>query len=165
MTDVLNGNLDLGIVAEEMSHPRLEATRLTKEELCLVLPASFDTTELNLPLLNDLGFVAHPDGFAYADDLLQKNFPDTYLGSDHLKVRTFINQIGQIPIPVAQGIGYTILPKSGVDAFPYQKDLKIYALREKRYQDLWLISRKGRSSFARIAAVKELIERAVRSLT
>jgi len=164
MTDILNGELDLGVVAEKLDHPRLQATMLTQEELCLVLPATFSTAGLNLQRLNDLGFVAHPDGFAYADDLLQKNFPHDYTGSEHLKVRTFINQIGQIPIPVAQGIGYTILPKTGVDAFPDQKDLTIYELQEKRYQDLWLISQKGRSKFARIATIKELIERATKAL-
>ncbi|EEB84961.1 LysR family transcriptional regulator [Roseobacter sp. GAI101] len=161
---VLDGELDLGIVGDKPDHPRVQALRLGEEELCLVLPAAFQAADLDLDRLNDLGFVAHPDGFAYADDLLQRNFPQTYKGADHLKVRTFINQIGQIPIPVAQGIGYTILPKSGVDAFPDQGSLSVHDLREKRYHDLWLISRTGRSGVARIAAVKDLIEHATNSL-
>nr|WP_303471025.1 MULTISPECIES: LysR family transcriptional regulator [unclassified Marinovum]MDO6731787.1 LysR family transcriptional regulator [Marinovum sp. 2_MG-2023]MDO6781039.1 LysR family transcriptional regulator [Marinovum sp. 1_MG-2023] len=160
---VLDGDLDLGIVTERMDHPRLETSLLTKEELCLVLPAGFATDGLTIQRLNALGFVAHPDGFAYANELLQKNFPDEYQGAEHLKIRTFVNQIGQIPIPVAKGIGYTILPKSGVDAFPQPEALTIYALHERRFHDLWTIARKGRSQFARISAIKATIDRATQS--
>lgn len=160
VTRVLNGDHDLGVIAENVVHPRLQATQLAREELCLVVPATFAAEDLDLHRLNDLGFVAHPDGYAYADDLLALNFPDEYRGADRLKVRTFVNQIGQIPIPVAQGLGYTILPKSGVDAFPDQQDLAIFQLPQRRYHALWLISRRGRSNFARIAAIRDLIERA-----
>ena len=57
------------------------------------------------------------DGYGYADDLLRLNFPDEYLGADQLSVRGYVKQIGQIPAPVAQGGGYTLLPRSGVEAF------------------------------------------------
>lgn len=156
---VLNGDLDLGIVVERTDHPRLNATPLNREELCLVLPATFAVAGLNLQRLNGLGYVAHQDGFAYADDLLSLNFPMDYQGAERLKLRTFVNQIGQIPIPVAQGLGYTILPRTGVDAFPQKQELLIYPLPERRYHDLWLIYRQGRSKFARFAAVKNCIER------
>ncbi|MBB3992795.1 DNA-binding transcriptional LysR family regulator [Sulfitobacter undariae] len=161
---VLKDALDLGIISEKSDHPRLHATPLAREELCLVLPARFDATNLSLDRLNTLGFVAHPDGFSYADDLLSLNFGDTYKGADFLRVRTFINQIGQIPAPVAEGLGYTILPKSGVDAFARQQDLAIVPLPKRRFHDLWLIARQRRSSFARIAALKDLLERTTQSL-
>lgn len=161
---VLKGDLDLGIVTENADHPRLQATGLAREELCLVLPAKFAAGNLDLQRLNDLGFVAHPDGFAYADDLLSLNFPDDYRGAEQLRVRTFVNQIGQIPVPVARGLGYTILPKSGVEAFSHQQDLSIFQLPKRRHQALWLISRQGRAQFARIAAVQKLIEIATKTL-
>ncbi|MEO9528421.1 LysR family transcriptional regulator [Roseibium sp.] len=164
VTGVLNGDLDLGVVSEQTSHPRLHATPLAREELCLVLPAGFEAGELDLHRLNELGFVAHPDGYAYADDLLSLNFPEDYSGSDRLRVRTFVNQIGQIPVPVAQGLGYTILPRSGVEAVPDQSGLAIFQLPERLHQTLWLIARQGRSQFARIAAIKSLLEHATTSL-
>jgi DNA-binding transcriptional LysR family regulator len=164
VTGVLNGDLDLGVVTDPADHPRLRATPLAREELCLVLPATVSASGLDLNRLNDLGFIAHPDGYAYADDLLSLNFPGDYQGADRLRVRSFINQIGQIPIPVAQGLGYTILPKSGVEAFPRQQDLRIIPLPKRRYHALWLISRPGRSQFARIAAIRDLMEAATASL-
>lgn len=155
---VLSGDLDLGVVARQADHPRLHSTPLGKEELCLVLPASYRTGDVTLDGLNKLGFIDHPDGFAYADDLLSRNFPKEYTGADQLKVRTFVNQIGQIPVPVARGLGFTILPKSGVDAFARQQDISILDLQERRYHELWLISRRGGAQFARIAAVQRLVE-------
>lgn len=159
VTAVLSGELDLGIITEQVDHPRLDATKFAREELCLVVPSSFGSQDVDLYRLNTLGFVAHPDGYAYADDLFSLNFPEDYKGADRLKVRTFVNQIGQIPIPVAKGIGYTILPKSGVDAFAEKQDLAIIQLPKRRHHDLWLISRRGRTEFARIAAMSDLIRR------
>lgn len=164
VTSVLDGALDLGVVAEPISHPRLDAVELAREELCLVVPRSFAGQDLDLQLLNQLGFVAHPDGYAYADDLFSLNFPKDYKGADRLRVRTFVNQIGQIPIPVARGLGYTILPKSGVDAFARKQELAIIQLPKQRYHDLWIISRKGRSKIARVAALSGSIRRAATAL-
>ncbi|AGI67608.1 LysR family transcriptional regulator [Octadecabacter antarcticus 307] len=164
VTSVLDGKFDLGIVSEPTDHPRLEAVELAREELCLIVPKSFAGQKLDLHLLNALGFVAHPDGYAYADDLFSLNFPKDYKGADRLRVKTFVNQIGQIPIPVAQGLGYTILPKSGVDAFAGKQDLAIIQLPKQRYHDLWVISRKGRSEIARVAALSDLISRAATAL-
>lgn len=165
VTSVLDGKFDLGVVSESIDHPRLEAVEFAREELCLIVPQSFAGQTVDLDLLNALGFVAHPDGYAYADDLFSLNFPKEYKGADRLRVRTFVNQIGQIPIPVAQGLGYTILPKSGVDAFAGKEDLAIIPLSKRRYQDLWLISRKGRSEIARVAALSEFVSRAATALT
>ncbi|MEY8120857.1 LysR family transcriptional regulator [Falsihalocynthiibacter sp. BN13B15] len=164
VTSVLNGEFDLGVVAEPISHPRLDAHELAREELCLVVPRPFSGRKIDLNQLNELGFVAHPDGYAYADDLFSLNFPKDYKGSDRLRVRTFVNQIGQIPIPVAQGLGYTILPKSGVDAFAENQELAIIQLPKQRYHDLWVISRKGRSDIARVAALSDFISRTATAL-
>ena len=164
VTSVLDGKFDLGIVSEPIDHPRLEAVELAREELCLIVPQSFAGENFDLDLLNALGFVAHPDGYAYADDLFSLNFPKDYKGADRLRVKTFVNQIGQIPIPVAQGLGYTILPKSGVDAFAGKQDLAIIQLPKQRYHDLWVISRKGRNEIARFAALSDFISHAVTAL-
>jgi DNA-binding transcriptional LysR family regulator len=162
--DVLSGDLDLGIVAQDPDHPRLQASLIAQEELCLVLPANCAKDKIDLTRLNALGFVAHPDGFAYADDLFSLNFPQEYVGIDQLKIRTFVNQIGQIPVPVARGLGYTILPKSGVDAYPRPQDLAVIALPKCRRNALWIIAQQGRARFARIQSVQSLITGAARSL-
>ncbi|SFK82357.1 DNA-binding transcriptional regulator, LysR family [Shimia haliotis] len=161
---VLEGGLDLGVVARNPDHPRLKATHMAHEELCLVVPAGHQTENLNLGALEALGMVGHPDGFAYADELFSANFPDDFKGSDRLKVRTSVNQIGQIPVPVAQGLGYTILPRSGVEAFPDKAKLMVVSLMQQRFQDLWLITRQGRAKFARISAIAKVIQQAADDL-
>ncbi|MFT4701466.1 MAG: DNA-binding transcriptional LysR family regulator [Yoonia sp.] len=136
VASVLTGDIDLGVVAEKANHPRLHATPLIHEEICLIVPTKFASDTLDFQRLDELDFVAHPDGFTYADNLFSLNFPDDFKGVDHPKIRTSINQIGQIPIPAAQGLGYTILPKSGVEAFPNQQNISIVQLLERKYHAL-----------------------------
>lgn len=164
VTAVLNGDLDLGVIAEQPKHPRLDAVKIGQEELCLIVPQSYAEQELDLHTLNALGFVAHPDGYAYADEMFLVNFPKDYKGADRLSVRTFVNQIGQIPIPVTQGIGYTILPQSGIDACTGKWGFSVAKLPKRRYHDLWLISRRGRTNFARVAALSTIIRDAAQTL-
>lgn len=155
---VLDGRFDLGIVNHKPQHPRLEAKRLGQEELCLVLPADEAAISITFDDLQRRGFITHPDGPAYADTLLSVNFPDAYQGPDKLNIRGAVNQISQIPLPVAQGIGYTLLPRSGVDAFPNKDRLQTVDLGTRRYQDLWMIFRRGRVFSSRIARLAGIVE-------
>lgn len=157
ITGVLDRHFDLGVVGQKPDHPRLDAIRLGVEELCLLLPAGEEVGDLSLEALDRRGFVAHPDGFAYADELFSLNFPEHYRGADRLNVRGFVNQISQIPAPVAHGIGYTLLPRSGVDAYSDRDRLQIVPLPESRSHDLWLIFSRGRQMPARIPPVSEII--------
>ena len=158
LTGVVEGRFDLGIADHKPDHPRLDAKHLGKEELCLILPAGAPKSSIDLQTLDDLGFVAHPDGFAYADELFSLNFPDTFRGSDHLRVRTFVNQISQILSPVAHGIGYTLLPRTGVNAYPDQDKIRVAHLTKSRHHELWLIFRRGRLLPARAARIAEIIQ-------
>jgi DNA-binding transcriptional LysR family regulator len=154
---VLKGVFDLGIVGRDPSHPRLGAEHLGQEELCLVLPADAKPGPILFADLQARGFVAHPDGFAYADALFSLNFPDEFTGSDRLRIRSYVNQIGQIPAPVAQGIGYTLLPLSGVAAYPESDRLTIVPLPRRRRHDLWLIFRRGGHLPARTKRIAQMI--------
>ncbi len=160
---VLDGRFDLGVADHQPDHPRLEAAHLGHEELCLVLPADADPAAIGFLDLEARGLIAHPDGLRYADELLAPNFPDEFRGSDRLRIRGFINQISQIPSPVAQGIGYTLLPRSGVDAYPDKHRLQRAVLPETRHHELWLVARRGRELPARVeriaAKIRELAAR------
>lgn len=155
---VLEGRFDLGVTGHEPGHPRLDARRVGREELCLVLPADAPAGDVSLADLEARGFIAHPDGYTYADELFSLNFPDTYQGSDRLRVRGFVNQISQIPTPVAQGIGYTLLPRSGVDAYPDKHRLRVAGLASPRHFELWTIFRRGRILPQRALRISELIQ-------
>jgi len=156
VSGVLDGRFDLGIAGQDTGHPRLKAQPIGREELCLILPADADDKTITFQVLEDRGFVAHPDGFAYADDLLSLNFPEEFTGADQMKVRTFVNQIGQIPSPVAEGIGYTLLPRSGIEAFAARNQLKVVSLPHRRYHELWSITRRGPEPTARLRAIMRI---------
>ena len=164
LAGVLEGRFDLGIADHDPRHPWLDAEHLGQEELCLVLPQNAIKPPISFQALEMLGFVAHPDGFAYADELFSINFPEAFKGSDHLRVRTFVNQISQIPSPVAHGIGYTLLPRSGVNSYPDQDKLQVAPLQQRLRHDLWMIFRRGRTLPARVKRMAELIQSVSKSL-
>lgn len=159
---VLNGEFDLGIADHPNGHPRLEATQIGYDPLCLILPATA-APDPDFDALQALGFIAHPDGFAYADALLGANFPNDYLGHHQLRQRSYVNQIGQIPEPVALGIGYTILPRSGVDSYSKRDRLQVADLPKPIEHELWLIQRKSRVLSARAKLLSQLVRGVISS--
>ncbi|PJE37084.1 LysR family transcriptional regulator [Pseudooceanicola lipolyticus] len=156
LSGLLEGRFDLGVLGTDPDHARLEAQKVGREELCLVLPAAAADAAVTFAELEARGFIAHPDGYAYADDLLNLNFPGTYPGSDRMRVRGYVNQIGQIPAPVSAGIGYTLLPRSGVEAFARKEQLGVVQLPKRRWHDLWLVTRRARPLSARLAHARTL---------
>ncbi len=158
LAGVLEGRFDLGIADHDPRHPRLDAQHLGQEELCLVVPDGAMMSPISFQALESLGFVAHPDGFAYADDLFSMNFPEEFRGSDRLRIRSFVNQISQIPSPVADGIGYTLLPRSGVNSYPDNDKLHVAPLPHRLRHDLWMIFRRGRTLPARVTRIANLIQ-------
>jgi DNA-binding transcriptional LysR family regulator len=155
---VLNGNFHLGLTDHRPDSPRLAATKIGRDALCLVLPKAAGQTP-DFADLQRLGFIDHPDGAAYADLLLAMNFPAEYKGAAQLRTRSYINQIGQIPAPVAAGIGYTILPRSGIEAFAARDRLQIITLTAPVQHDLWLIHRQARILAARENSLRPLLAR------
>ncbi len=158
LAGVVDGRFDLGIADHDPHHLRLDARHLGQEELCLVVPRGAMALPASFATLDQLGFVAHPDGMAYADELFAMNFPEEFRGSERLHVRTYVNQISQIPSPVASGIGYTILPRSGVDSYPGRDRLDIASLPHRLDHDLWMISRRGRLLPARVQRLAALLQ-------
>ncbi|WP_055082932.1 LysR family transcriptional regulator [Jannaschia donghaensis] len=164
LSGVLDGRFDLGVVGQDPGHPRLGARLIGREELCLILPADAVGQPPTFETLENRGFVAHPDGYAYANELLSLNFPKTFTGADRLRVRTFVNQIGQIPAPVADGIGYTLLPRSGIEAFPRRDLLTVATLPHRCHHELWSIHRKGPELSARVARIAGIVSGIARHL-
>ncbi|WP_376874975.1 LysR family transcriptional regulator [Albirhodobacter sp. R86504] len=160
---VATGAIDLGIVDHTPVHPRLIGARAGSEDLCLITPATAPSVTCFADL-EAIGFIGHPDGFAHADELLSLNFPRDYPGADRLRQRSFINQIGQIPEPVARGLGYTILPRSGIDTFSGRHMLKVEDLKVAVRHDLWIVQRKGRILPKRAERTRETVSAILKKL-
>ncbi len=112
LSGLLDGRFDLGVLGFDPDHARLAARHLGREELCLVLPAGAPEAATAFADLDERGFIAHPDGYAFADDLLNLNFPGAYPGADKMRVRGYVNQIGQIPAPSLRVLAIPCCPEA-----------------------------------------------------
>ena len=156
---VLSGSYDVGMIAGSPRHPRLAAEYLGAEPLDLILPREWAGRLPGFDQLQSLGFIRHPDAAAYADAVLGANFAKDYRGTDRLQVRSFVNQIGQIPEPVARGLGYAILPRSGVLAYPAREKLATAQFAQPSFLELHLVELKRRRRSARIEKLAGLIRK------
>ena len=165
VSGVLAGTYDVGIVGDVPRHARLASEHLGAEALDLILPLEWEGRSLEFEDLQALGFVQHPDGALYADAVLGANFASEYRGTESLRVRSFVNQIGQIPAPVAKGLAYSILPRSGVLAFPQREKLSIASLPQSSVLQLHLIKLKRKTRSPRVEKLARLIREEVGKLT
>ncbi|OUD08403.1 LysR family transcriptional regulator [Marivivens niveibacter] len=153
---VLDDTFDMGIVASPIEHPRLHSKIIGTEELCLIVPHDCSPTP-TFAELESIGIIEHPDAQRYADMLFMQNFADEYAGADRLNKRSYINQIGQILMPVAAGIGYTILPRSGVMAYAQLDRIRIANVVKPIFRELRLITRKNKIISARMTKVMQAV--------
>lgn len=112
---ILDNSIDVGIVTQLQSSLELTQQYLGKQPLCLVLPPNYSGTNVTLSLLEKIGFINHPDGHYYGEQLLSANFGNEFTGMNKLKQRGYINQLNQILLPVSKGLGFTVLPQIVVD--------------------------------------------------
>ena len=156
LAGVLDDTFDMGIIASPIDHPRLHSKIIGTEELCLIVPQGCDPAP-GFTDLQNIGIIDHPDAQRYADMLFMQNFADEYAGADRLSKRSYINQIGQIPMPVAAGIGYTILPRSGVMAYAQLDRIQIATVENPIVRDIRLIMRKNKIISARMTKVMQAV--------
>lgn len=153
---ISNNMCELGIVTQPVSDPSLKQEVLGEHELCLVLPAG---TGLSWDNLLKLGFVNHPDGHHYAETLLHANFAARFVGIREIRQASYINQLSQILLPVSMGIGFTIVPRSSITAFPYPERLHTPLLDNPVTETMHLVSKKNRPLAKRYELVKEILYR------
>ncbi|MCO4755559.1 MAG: substrate-binding domain-containing protein, partial [Bacteriovoracaceae bacterium] len=145
MDKVISNEIDVGIVTQSTVLSELSYESVGVEALCLVLPKKYSNKKLNFSDLDKIGFINHPDGPSYADRLLSANYGAEFKGVNKLNVRGYINQIGQIMLPVSEGLGFTILPESIVRHFRPQSSIFIAPLKVPVKDELFIVKKKYRS--------------------
>jgi DNA-binding transcriptional LysR family regulator len=144
-----SNEVDLCIVTQQAVQSSLAQHHIGNEPLCLVIPADFEEKPSTFADLEALGFIDHPDGQHYAERLLTPNFPEINVVSADLRTTGYINQLSQILVPVAQGLGYTVLPETAVRSFEAQEKIRILELKEPVSDPLYLTVKKHRTLAAR----------------
>ncbi|WP_206484970.1 LysR family transcriptional regulator [Thalassotalea sp. G2M2-11] len=160
LAEVKEGSIDQGIVTDIPNESFFDVKQLGQEPLCLVTPLSIDNKASIKEMLMELGVISHPDVEHYLSLYCsQSNEQELQqLDINSIPVRGFINQISQILQPIAEGIGFTVLPKSAVDSFHNKKYLKIIAPKHSVVETLYLVKKKNRSLPARFKTFNSVIE-------
>ena len=138
LAGVLENRFELGLVSLKPDDPRLTVSRFATEPLDLVAPAGVAVQEWSD--LQRLGFIDHPDGKAMASRLLGRRFPAAP-GVRNLRLSGFTNQISLILEPVAQGLGFTVIPRYARLAFSRQDAIQVIEGAPAVVDTLWLLHR------------------------
>ena len=135
---VLDNRAELGLATQRPEDPRLAVSLFAREALELVVPAG-ESVE-GWEDLARLGFIDHPDGHDMATRLLSRRFPGNP-GVRHLPCHGFTNQIGLILAPVAQGLGFSVLPRFAREAYPHPEAIRVVEGTPAVVDTLWLLHR------------------------
>lgn len=154
---ILENTLDVGIVTHKTPQAELTYQALGDEPLCLVLPARCRGQALTLNNLNQLGFIDHPDGEYYLQQVLQDNFDNQSLGQS-IRTSGYINQLSQILLPVTQGLGFTVLPQSAVSHFNQPEALYLPKLKHAVSESLFLLYKTHRPLASRYQGFIDIIQ-------
>ncbi|WP_344955987.1 LysR family transcriptional regulator [Zobellella aerophila] len=144
--------IDLGIVTQAGGASELAEIPLGAQPLCLVLPAGHVTdreTALNFESLRQLGFINHPDGHHYAEQLLGRNFGDRFRGMDAIPQHGYVNQLNQILLPVSLGLGFTVLPEIAVRLYADKQSVYCVQPASPVEEHLFLVHKRYRPLSAR----------------
>lgn len=160
--DIKNELIDQGIVTDIPNEMFFDFKKIGQEELCLVMPST-TVPKVNLTdLLTDIGMISHPDAEHYLSLYFKQseNRDLKQLDIDSVPVVGSINQISQILEPIAQGIGFTVLPRSTIDNFHSPERLRVIPSEQPVVENLYLVSKKNRDLPARYEALTTIIKEA-----
>lgn len=141
LKQIKDNRVDLGLVTQLINDVELQQDLLGHDPLCLVIPKGFDA---DWDGLMALGFINHPDGHHYAVQVLENNFAEHFRGLGEIKQSGYINQLSQILLPVAEGLGFTVLPESSIVWSAYYEAIEIADLTEVVKEPVYRVQKKYR---------------------
>lgn len=160
LADVIKGEVDMGIVANEPTDPRIDSHKFGSEPLCLMLPKEKIAKKLDEKTLKELGLIRHPDAEHYLS-LYFSRCGESQLAAiniNHIPTTGYINQLSQILLPVAHGHGFTILPKSALEAFPLKDQIAVYQPKSEVIETLYLLTKRHRQIPARFDTIRQVMK-------
>jgi len=166
---ILSNQLDLGIVTQQVVQPELVSIDIGKQSLCLVLPKSVAgkpiDANINFELLSQLGMIDHPDASFYWQQISSAFFNSD--ASKNMRKSGYVNQLNQILLPVAKGLGFTVLPEFAVRCFAQFDDIQIAYIDNDKpvilFEPLYLVHKQHRKLANRYQRITQLIESLVKA--
>lgn len=165
--NVLANQVELGIITQAVHMDELELTPLGQQALCIVMPKKYQDTIINFEQLMAVGMVAHPDGMHYWQQIVNHYFNDKQAMAQQVPIRSYVNQLNQILVPVAKGLAFAVLPQFAVDSFAQQAQICIAKLdgiddlKQGVSEPLFLINKKHRPLAKRYQPIIDIIHNLV----
>ncbi len=163
MEQIQQGTLDIGLVTKKPNDKSFSSRVIGSEFLALVVPSDADLTIPLDALLAGLGVVRHPDlehyFHIYASQSDNEHLSQLDLGK--ITTQSYINQVHQILVPVAKGIGFTVVPEWCVNLFPDKHHLKIIDVDSNIKEPVYLVSKLNLTLARRYEQVIQVIERSL----
>ncbi|MCL1139253.1 LysR family transcriptional regulator [Shewanella pneumatophori] len=160
LKDITEASIDLGIVTHKPNACEFNIEPLGCEYLCLILPKHFEGKQVTAQTLMECGVVKHPDSAHYLslyfDQCGVAEFAD--INIDKLPTASYVNQLSQILLPVSQGIGFTVLPKSAFDSFIHKQELTLHQAPQKVTEQLYLVNKRNRQLPARYQTLLKVLK-------
>jgi len=152
--DLVDNQLDLGLVTELSNRSHLISQKIAEEPLVLVTPAS--VRSINWQALIELGFISHPDAAHHGKQLLKENYP-LFEHVEQFPHNGFSNQISLILEPVSKGLGFTVLPLFAATTYQRQDSIQIHGLPIPVSENLYLCANRYAINSNRINMIKSKI--------
>lgn len=153
---IKDNRVDLGLVTQLINDVELEQHLLGYDPLCLVIPKGCDADWNGLM---NLGFINHPDGHHYAVQVLESNFADHFRGIGEIKQSGYINQLSQILLPLAEGMGFTVLPESSIVGSVFYDAIEIAELAKIVKEPVYRVQKKYRPLPKRYELLKGILQK------
>lgn len=163
LKDIAETNIDIGVVTHKPSASEFYIEPLGLEPLCLIMPKRFEGQTINSQTLINCGVVKHPDSAHYLslyfDQCGDREFAE--LNIEKLPTASYVNQLSQILLPVSQGIGFTVLPKSTFDSFIHKDSLSLHNPKVQVTEQLYLAHKRNRELPARYQTIEQILKESV----
>ncbi|NOI65154.1 LysR family transcriptional regulator [Vibrio sp. 99-8-1] len=140
--DLIDNTIDIGLMTKVLPSDQLHYQKIGEEKLFLILPDTAKSIAITEQNLAELGVIDHPDGKHYLSEILRSYGLDK--SQTNIPINGYINQLSQILYPVAQGLGFAVLPLSAVSLFPQQKDIHITHPPLQCKESVYLVTKQNR---------------------
>jgi DNA-binding transcriptional LysR family regulator len=165
LAGIESGEFDFAIVTKQPDEQLFDYQQMGSDELCLILPKDY-VDEPVLQSLSELGLIDHPDAKHYLSSyFLQSRMAQLADAKiDEIPISGYVNQLVQILIPVSNGLGFTVLPRSAFDSFSEKHLLTIVEPKKRVMEHLLGVKTRNRQLPARYKGVIEKIKSIISSL-
>ncbi|UYI50095.1 hypothetical protein OFO16_19075 [Vibrio natriegens] len=108
----------------------------------------------------ELGVVRHPDLAHYFQTYVDQANNDLLrlVDLEDVSTQSYINQVHQILVPIAKGIGFTVVPRWCVNLFTAKEQLKIFNITTEIQEPVYLVSKLNSPLARRYEQIIRVIE-------